>query len=62
MGARFSESGCLRGHLFAGLLKYKFNEHISGHLIGELLLPGDYYTDMSNDPAVFVQYELVFTF
>ncbi len=62
LGARFSKSGCLRGHLFAGLLKYKFNEHISGHLIGELLLPGDYYTDMSNDPAIFVRYELVFTF
>ncbi|MDY7011611.1 MAG: alginate export family protein [Planctomycetota bacterium] len=62
LGERFSQSGCLRGHLFAGLLKYKFNEHVSGHLIGELLLPGDYYTDMSNDPAIFLRYELMFRF
>ncbi|MCK4625370.1 MAG: alginate export family protein [Phycisphaerae bacterium] len=62
LGARFSRSGCLRGHLLTGLLKYKFNKRISGHLIGEILFPGDYYTDMSNDVALFVRYELVFTF
>ncbi len=62
LGDRFSKSGCLRGHLFAGLLKYKFNKYVSGHLIGEILLPGDYYTDRSNDVALFLRYQLVFAF
>lgn len=62
LGNRFSESGCLRGHLFTSMLKYKFNKHISGHLVGEILLPGDYYTDRSNDVALFLRYQLVFTF
>jgi len=57
----FSQSGCFRGHLGSLLLKYKFNPHVSGHLLGELFCPGDYYDDSSNDMAAFLRYEIVFS-
>lgn len=57
----FSKSGCFRGQILAGLLRYKFNEHVSGHLLAELFFPGDYYDDNNNDVAGFFRYELTFT-
>jgi hypothetical protein len=42
-------------------MKYQFNEHIAGHLQGEVFLPGNYYSDAANDVAFFGRYELVFT-
>ena len=57
--AGFSNRGRLKGQLFSGLLGYKFNEHLSGHLIGEVFLPGNYYDSTRNDVALFLRYELV---
>jgi hypothetical protein len=57
----FSESGCFRGQLLTALMKYKFTQHLSGHLLGEFLFPGDYYSDMRNDPASFLRAELSFS-
>lgn len=57
----FSRHGCFRGHLLATKLTYKFNEHVKGHLTGQLFAPGDYYDDTRNDVALFARYELVFT-
>ena len=57
----FSESGCFRGQLLATKLTYKFNEHVKGHLSGQLFAPGDYYDDSRNDVAIFARYELVFS-
>ena len=54
-----SESGCFRGQLLTAIWKTKWNDHISTHLIGEVLFPGDYYTDEKNDPAFFCRYEIV---
>jgi len=62
LGPRFSKNGCNRGHLFAAMLGYQWSKHVAGHLIGEVFFPGDYYTDMSNDPALFLRYELAFRF
>jgi hypothetical protein len=42
--ALFSSDGKFRGHYFQSVLRYKFNPHLSGHLWGEILLPGDFYT------------------
>jgi len=59
--AGFSQSGPFRGHLLTALLKYKFSHHLSGHLKGEVFFPGNYYDHTRNDPAVYIQYELVFS-
>jgi hypothetical protein len=59
--AGFSSDGCLRGQLVSGLLKYDFNEHLSGHLLGEVFFPGDYYTKDKNDVAFFGRCEMVLT-
>jgi hypothetical protein len=57
----FTDSGCLKGHQVAGLLRYKISDHIAGHLLAELFFPGDYYTKDYNEVAGFFRYELVFT-
>ncbi|MCK4659767.1 MAG: alginate export family protein [Phycisphaerae bacterium] len=57
----FSKSGCFRGQLVAGVMKYKFTEHLSGHLLAEFFFPGDYYSDERNDPAAFLRAQLQFT-
>jgi hypothetical protein len=59
--AGFTEAGSFRGQLVSAWMKYKFNEHVSGHLVGEFFCPGNYYDDSRNDPAVFLRYELVFS-
>ena len=55
----FSDAGCIRGHLLTGLLKYRFNEHVSGHLVAEMFAPGDYYTDVRNDVAYGARWEIL---
>ena len=55
----FSNSGNFRGHYIQSILKYKFSEHLSGHLWGEVLFPGDYYVDHSL--MTFLRAELMFT-
>ena len=52
--------GNFRGHFIQSVLKYKFNAHVSGHLWGECLFPGDYYAN--RDPMPFVRTEVAFTF
>jgi hypothetical protein len=56
----FSKSGCVRGQLATAILRYKFNDFISGHLLGEAFFPGDYYDNTRNDPSVMLRYELTF--
>jgi hypothetical protein len=55
-------NGDFRGQLLTWRANYKFNDHIAGHLMAECFFPGNFYTDLRNDPAVFLRYELVFTF
>ncbi|MCY2924389.1 MAG: alginate export family protein [Planctomycetota bacterium] len=57
----FSKDGNFRGQLPRAQLSYKFNEHISGHFQAEFFFPGDYYTDLRNDVALFLRYQLVVT-
>ncbi|MFP4355507.1 MAG: alginate export family protein [Phycisphaerae bacterium] len=57
----FSKSGNIRGHMLTSVWKAKWTEHISSHLIGEVLFPGDYYTDEKNEPVFFLRYEIVFS-
>jgi len=59
--AGFSDSGNFRGQLLTLLTKYKFNDHVSTHVITEFVFPGNYQDDTRNDPACFLRGELVFT-
>ena len=56
----FSNDGNFRGHYFQAVLKYKFNAHLTGHLWGECLLPGDFYA--SNSTMSFLRAEIMYTF
>ncbi len=61
LGHPFSnDNGIFRGHYFQAVLKYKFSQHLSGHLWGEVVLPGDYYT--SRDMMTFLRAEIMLTF
>ena len=58
-GEPFSGTGDFRGHYFQNVLKYKFNQHISGHLWSEFLLPGDFY--IHRQGMAFLRAEIMFT-
>lgn len=40
----FTDDGVFRGHYLQTVIKYKFSNHLSGHLWGEFVFPGDFYT------------------
>ena len=50
-----------RGHLLAGWIKTKFNKHVSGHLVAEYLMPGDYYAENRRNDSFFIRAELALT-
>jgi Alginate export len=56
----FSNDGTFRGHYLQSVLKYKFSRHLSGHLWGEVLFPGDYYA--SKQVMSFLRAEVMMTF
>jgi len=56
----FSGNDNFRGHFIQSVLKYKFNAHVSGHLWGECLFPGNYF--VNQDPMPFLRAEVAFTF
>jgi hypothetical protein len=60
LGHPFSnDNGTFRGHYLQAILKYKFSQHLSGHLWSEFVFPGDYYT--SRDMITFLRAEIMFT-
>ena len=59
--AIYSTGGYFRGQLLALWLKYRFNKHVSGHLVTEFFFPGNFYENFANDPACFLRYQLEFT-
>ncbi len=48
--------------MLTGLVKYKINRFLSGHLIAEWFKPDGYYSPARDDNAFFCRAELVFTF
>lgn len=58
--ALFTHDGNFRGHYVSGVLKYKFGQHVNGHLWSEFLFPGDYY--QSKAMWSFLRAEVMFTF
>ena len=56
----FSNSDNFRGHFASAVLKYKFSQHMNGHLWSEFLFPGEYYASTTVIP--FLRAEVMFTF
>ena len=56
----FSGNNNFRGHYIQAILKYKFSQHVSGHLWSEILFPGDYYAN--HETMSFLRAEMLFTF
>ncbi len=54
-----------RGQLLIGLVTYQLNKYLSGHLLGEYFMPGDYYDPAgagSPDDAFFMRYQMMLKF
>ncbi|WPL18501.1 hypothetical protein Thiowin_03574 [Thiorhodovibrio winogradskyi] len=56
--ANITDDGKFRGHLFTSWIKTKVNKHLSGHLVAEYLLPGNYYAKDRRDNSYFVRAEI----
>ncbi len=56
-----SKSGNFKGQLLKTMLKYKPCKNIEHRLEAELFLPGNFYNNTRNDPAVFVRYGFYWT-
>ncbi|MEI8044144.1 MAG: alginate export family protein [Verrucomicrobiota bacterium] len=56
----FTQGGNFRGHFVQAVMKYTFSKHLSGHLWGEALFPGDYYVIRTVIP--FLRAEVTLTF
>jgi hypothetical protein len=54
-------SGHFRGQVGRALLRYRFTDHITGHLVGEIFAPGNYYQSPNDDIALFARYEITIT-
>jgi hypothetical protein len=50
-----------RGHLLTGWIRSKFDKMVSGHLVAEYFMPGDYYESPKNDNAWFFRAEINLT-
>jgi hypothetical protein len=59
---KFTEDGKFRGHLFTCWAKYKFTKQLSGNLVGEYMMPGNYYAKTNNDDALYFHFTVTYTF
>ena len=57
-----SDSSKFRGQLITCWAKYKFSQKLFGHLLGEYLIPGNYYEKSNRDDAFFLRFNLEYTF
>ncbi len=58
--SRFTDEGNFRGHYLQLVLKHQFSKQIAGHLWGEWVWQGDYYSQ--RDVESFLRAEVQFTF
>jgi hypothetical protein len=59
---KFTDSGNFRGHLLTCWAKYNFSKQLSGNLVGEYLMPGNYYAKVNNDDALYFHFTIQYTF
>jgi hypothetical protein len=60
--AGFSDDGLFRGQLLTGIIRYKFNRFLTGHIIGEYMWTGDYYARNARADMAYFRMELFYTF
>jgi hypothetical protein len=56
----FTGTGDDRGQYMQAVLKYKFNQHLSGHLWSEFLFPGNFY--VNHQVMTFLRAEIMYAF
>ena len=61
-GTQFSREGLFRGQLLMANLKYKCCKNLSMHFFLDYFQPGTFYSGEDRDHAVFLRYNLEFTF
>lgn len=61
-GTQFSEDGLFRGQMITGYLKYKCCKNLSMHFLVDYFQPGGFFSGSDQDHAVFLRYNLEFTF
>jgi hypothetical protein len=59
---KFSDNGNFRGQLLTCWARYKFSKNISGNLVGEYMIPGNYYSDLNDDNALYFHFTVTYTF
>lgn len=60
--ARFTGDGNFRGHLFTCWARYNFTKQLKGNLVGEYMVPGNYYSNANNDEALYFHFTVEYTF
>ncbi len=61
-GLALDDGSKFRGHLLTCWAHYTFGKQLKGHILGEYLFPGDYYSDDNNDEALWLRFNLEYTF
>ncbi len=61
-GTLFSRDGLFRGQLFTAYLRYKCCKNLNMHFLADYFVPGTFYSGSSQDHAIFLRYNLEFTF
>ena len=61
-GIAVSDTDKFRGQLITCWAKYRFTKQLFGHLLGEYLMPGNYYEKVNRDDAFFFRFDLEYTF
>ena len=60
--AKFTDNGNFRGHLLTCWAKYNFTKQLKGNLVGEYLMPGNYYANANRDEALYFHFTVEYTF
>jgi len=59
---KFTDDGKFRGSLFTCWARYKFSKNFSGNIVGEYMMPGNYYSNSNNDNALYFHFTVIYTF
>jgi hypothetical protein len=60
--SHFTNDGDFRGHLLTCWARYNFSKQLSGNLVGEYFMPGNYYAKANNDDALYFHFTITYTF
>jgi hypothetical protein len=59
---KVSEDGSFRGQLITCWAKYAFSKQLTGNLVGEYMIPGNYYSSTNGDDALYFHFTVTYTF